>query len=123
MTDYRLAQAKDMIKCAEFTGNQPEDYLWPVVMAERDGELIGVRVTQNREDLVVAGPLRVSLGNPSFVALRLIETYDTILNEKGIKAYYFSVDSQDTRWNQAILKTGVEYKGEVNGYEWYVRQL
>lgn len=123
MTDYLLAKKKDFIECAAFTGNQPEDFLWPVIMAKRNNVLIGVMATQNRDELVVAGPLKVDLPNPAFVALRLIDYYDRVMAELGIKKYYLSVLKEDEKWNQSILKSGLSICGDFDQYHWYVREL
>jgi hypothetical protein len=98
---------------------------WPVVVAERKGKIIGFLGTQDRKEMVVAGPLEVAIKNKGFVVMRLIEAYDNLMRSLGMKEYWFSVDAKNNvKWEGQVKDSGFCAKIEDIGDEsWYKRQL
>jgi len=123
-TQYRLADSKDVFRIYE-------DYDltarlgWPTVIAERKNKIVGFLSTQDRKDMVVAGPIEVKLKNKAFVTLRLVTAYDNVLYALGVKEYWFHVDPKDSPgWLEQVQETGLYTKIEENeGVIWYKRKL
>jgi hypothetical protein len=123
-TDYTIANGDDRIEIYENfdvvhqLGN-------PIVVAKRNGKIIGFLATQNRDDSVVAGPLEINLKNKAFVCKGLVEAYDTMMTRLGLKYYWFNVNKKEAAdWLEQVQETGLYTKIEENGdYLWYRRQL
>lgn len=64
---------------------------WPVVVAERDGEVIGFLGTKKSDETFEAGPLVIDGGSNPFLFIRLVEAYENALRICRIRAYWFSV--------------------------------
>jgi len=121
-TKYRLAQRGDYRKAHKLTGWKAR-MSWPTVVAERDGELIGVIGTHARRDAVVAGFLYAP--HP-IVALRLIEAYERVLRLAGVREYWFSLAKDaPERWRRVVEENPdlVEPRGERDGVSWFKRKL
>lgn len=125
MTSYHLAVSETEIsQCADFLGVRKESFLWPVIMAENDGIIVGVLGTQNREDCIVAGPLSVDSDNNGPVMIKLIETYDKYLKKVGIETYMFFVDYDNNDWINQVERSGTVIMIEDMGsHKWYRRDL
>ena len=124
ITEYRMALNKDMLSIYE-NFELDRHMGWPVVVAERKGKIIGFLGTQDRKEMVVAGPLEVAIKNKGFVVMRLIEAYDNLMRSLGMKEYWFSVDAKNNvKWESQVKDSGFCAKIEDVGEEsWYKRQL
>jgi hypothetical protein len=123
-TNYRLATEKD-----RFTIYEHFDLTsilgWPVVIAEREDKIIGFFGTQDRKDVIVAGPMGISIKIKGFVAMRLVEAYDNLMRSFGVKEYLFSIDSKNNaKWLKQVHDTGFCTKmDDVEDESWYKREL
>ncbi len=124
MTEYRIATQDDRIEIHE---NFKLDTTlgFPVVVAVRNDKVIGFLSTQNRDDAVVAGPLEINLKIKAFVCIGLIEAYDNLMRNLGIKVYWFHVDKKVApAWLQQVQATGLYTKiGEDGELLWFERRL
>ena len=128
MTEYTIARpGVDYRRCHELIRSHDASLdhriSWPTVMAYRDGELVGLLATTQSRHGLVAGPLLVSdeIHVKSFVGLRLIETYDTLMRDIGVKAYLFSM--KQAAIGMVQRGSGLIPYSLSNGQAWYVRQL
>jgi hypothetical protein len=123
-TNYKLATERDKFAIYD-TFDLDRILGWPVVIAEREDKIIGFMGTQDRKDMIVAGPLEISLKIKGFVAMRLIEAYDKLMRSFGVKEYLFSIDSKDNaKWLKQVHDTGFCTKmDDVEGESWYKREL
>jgi hypothetical protein len=123
-TEYRIATQDDQIEIHE---NFKLDTTlgFPVVVAVRNDKVIGFLSTQNRDDAVVAGPLEINLKIKAFVCIALIEAYDNLMRNLGIKVYWFHVDKKVApAWLQQVQATGLYTKiGEDGELLWFERRL
>ena len=112
-TEYSLVNSsKGYSQCHDFlksNGMKHSGFTFPTIMAKREGEVIGVLGTIPLKNVVVAGPLWVSVaGNGSFVAIRIIEAYDNVMRNAGLTMYYFSVEKDNPKWLSLIRKMDTE---------------
>jgi hypothetical protein len=123
-TEYRLATNDDLIDIYD-NFELTAQLAFPVVVAVRNNKIVGFFGTQNRPNMVIAGPLQVKLPNKAFVTLRLGEKYDEIMRNMGIRLYWFSVDKQESsRWLEQVEESGAFSKiEEVDGQVWFRRVL
>ena len=118
-TSYLLASSPaDYTKCHSFLEEEKIEHdklSFPTVMAVRYNQVIGVLGTIPLKDAVVAGPMHIGVeGNPSFVLIHLIESYENVLRMSGISMYNFYV-----------LKTDVDFINAIDRIKdsWDVKQL
>ena len=122
-TQYFIASKADMISIYE-NFDLTERMGWPVVVAKRKNKIVGFLGTQDREDMVVAGPVEVKLKIKAFVLKNLIEIYDALLKKLGMKEYLFSVDKKQEKWIAQIeILTIYEKVSETDDYVWFKRIL
>ena len=130
-TQYLLARSSKDYKLlhdlVESETGKPDTtaYSYPTVFAIRNGEIIGFFATHQNDRAVIAGPLVIKGGRNPFVAMRLAESYDTVMRMNGIKFYYCSVDAKrtDVFGKGRIESLGLTYWETVDGIAWYKRHL
>lgn len=128
-TIYQLAGTSgDYRECHHLLrteGMEDSIFRFPTVIARRNGVPIGCVGTQDRNDMVVCGPLVIKGGNKPIVAMRLLEAYDLLMQLHGIKLYYFSVaaDRTDAFSRKKLEGIGMEYWETVGDYIWFKRRL
>ncbi len=99
-TTYLLCVSpKDYASCHRFfkqeakdqraSGYQPFRIQFPTIRALRDGEVVGVMASQMTPQGLVASPLHVAywIYNHMPVVLRLIDAYETVLEQAGVTEY------------------------------------
>jgi len=98
---------------------------WPSVCAERDGQLLGVLATTPSKKAVIAGPLVIAPGvaRPIIMVIRLIEAYEVILKQAGVKAYCFHIQTDNPAWRQIVEEMGHEPFGQDDAGVWYERKV
>ena len=102
---------------------KPVKLTYPTLVAEREGEIIGLMGTLRSDKAVIAGPVYVSIPN-SPVSYRLIEVYEQYLKSKGIKKFIFSVDVDNHKWLNMVQRVGVYKKTGTKGNSiWFERTL
>jgi hypothetical protein len=129
-TLYRIADnSGDYKKChallREIAPEEDRKFNWPTVVAERDGEIVGFLSTRTLHGRIEAGPMIIGVeGHKSFVALRLIEAYENLLNLLGYKGYIFSVRKSDPKWVKAV-EHGADLKpyAETEDRFWYYKKV
>jgi len=104
-TRYRLAtEADDDALNALPKGEVPRRF--PTVVAERDGEIVGYLATHDRPDMILAGPLEVTLpadANRGVMAMRLIQAYEFVLGQvEGVRSYFYA--TADDAWIAATAR-------------------
>ena len=122
MTTYFLADDDDIYRALD-AFELPDVPTFPTILAERREAFVGVLGTNDRDDAVVAGPLAAK---SPFVAKGLIEKYDEMLRQMGVKSYLFWVWTDDPKtWRSSIEKLPDLYRplGEQDGALWYERDL
>lgn len=125
MTDYRIARAKeDYAISAEFLGKAADEIMFPTVVAVRDGRIVGAVATHNRDDMVVAGPLRVdeSIPNKAVLALKLSEEYERVMAALEVREFLFSVYRDNERYLRALERLPIERVDENESMIWFRRQ-
>ena len=128
-TDFRLARTSgDYRKCHQLVRNLNVDnktFSFPTILAERDGELIGLMGTIPVNGAIVAGPLVVKVdGNPGPVMIRLVEAYDNLLRGIGVKCYLFFLFPKDKRQREMVERALDTPPLKVeNGKIWYRRDV
>ncbi|MFQ5915798.1 MAG: hypothetical protein ACE5JS_21705 [Nitrospinota bacterium] len=128
-TIYRLAEQKDYRRChrlAEAMGQKIATRLsWPTVVAIRDGELKGFLSTIPSKKALIAGPMIVGgNGNRAILCMRLIETYEFILQKARVQKYLFCIDAAMERWIEVINDVlDIRPYAETTRRAWFVRDL
>jgi len=123
-TQYRMANQEDRIQIHEsFDLDAPLGF--PVYIAIRDDKIVGFLATQDRKDMVVAGPLQINLEKKAFVCMRLVDGYDKLMKSMGMTLYWFYVDKSTVpKWLNAVKESGIckEFGTEGDNI-WFERRL
>jgi hypothetical protein len=129
-TLYRVADnSGDYKKChallREFMPEEERTFNWPTVVAERDGEIVGFLATYVVKGFIEAGPMVIAVeGHKSFVALRLVEAYENLLQLLGYKSYIFSIKKSNKKWVEAVERGGnLKPYSETEDYFWYQKAV
>lgn len=108
-TIYRLAVIEDLPACnaileAQFGQSWPLGF--PTVVAERDGEILGLLSTNTECNwALMAGPL--ALKRPSFITvMRLCEAYEVVLRKMGVTRYCFFISVWNNKWIRQATEIG-----------------
>jgi hypothetical protein len=125
-TSYLLAvDPDDYLRCIELRDRHGEDadFTFPTVMAIRDGhDLVGFLGTRPSDEAVIAGPLVVA-DRSRVIAMRLIEAYEHVLRQAGVRSYLFTV-LNGTPWAESVARSGVaEPYHRTPERTWYRRHL
>lgn len=126
MTTYRIIENKaDYRKAHKFVRDtNGEDYdgpmTFPTVLAERDGEIVGVMSTRIQHSAIMAGSIAAS---SAFILKRLFEFYETALDQLKIKIYLIPVAKEA----KLLLKVmgnvfGPSWQEDEN-HIWYKREV
>jgi hypothetical protein len=116
--DYRAAHAFLRAQDAD------EPLSFPTVVAIRDDAIVGLLSTQTGQGAVIAGPLVISMARPIFIAIRLIEAYERVLWEAGVRSYRFGIDATEGKaWADMVQRYGFEPYTEHAGALWFKREL
>ena len=124
-TRYRLAcSPADYRRARAFLAERMEvgRLSYPTVYGQRDGRVVGVLSTSTDQGAIVAGPLAVE-GRSPFVALRLIEAYDRVMQAAGVSFYHFHVAADNARWREVIEQFGLRPFHEDTAGAWYRRDV
>lgn len=95
--DFRRAHA-----LCDALGMERVTFGWPTVVAEKDGEIIGVMATRPSDKAVLVGRLAAKGQNPSFTLIRLVDAYENVLRLAGVKVYLIPTQREDERLQVAI---------------------
>lgn len=98
------------------------DFTFPVVVAVRDGEIIGFVATQPRDDAIVAGPLVIEGGPNPFIFLRLAEAYENVLRAAGVKVYLHTIDKGREKHVEMMERLGFTRWGEAENGDVVMRR-
>ena len=129
MTSYNIALTDaDYKKAAMFFGEGGQDgrgITFPTIIAERDGTVIGAMATKDRDDMVVAGPILVSVPNRNngIVTLRLTEAYERALRASGVSRYLIHVERKLHNWKNLLNRLGYEDIGKDARHFWLARTI
>lgn len=120
--DYKRCQG--LLRQTEFPARQLH---FPTVMALRGDKLLGfvTTTTQVPRAPVCAGPLVLDphLSRPIFVAMRLMEGYEQILEAAGVTSYIFGIDKTHPQWFAAMQRLGMPRYRETDEAWWFQRRL
>ena len=96
---------------------------WPVVVAERDGRVVGFLGTADRDDVLIAGPLVIEGSHNPFMFLRLTEAYENVLRLACINSYYFTVDEGNFEQVALVKSLGIPQVGQDKNKLIFLREL
>jgi len=97
--------------------------VYPQIVAERNGDLIGFIARRHVTDTVMVEPI---LANSIFVYIRLIEHIESVLRKAGVSFYYFRVEPHRIKHEAMLKKHGngfVTDLGYHDGYQWFRRGI
>ena len=97
--------------------------VYPQIVAERNGDLIGFIARRHVTDTVMVEPI---LANSIFVYIRLIEHIESVLRKAGVSFYYFRVEPHRIKHEAMLKKHGngfVTDLGWHDGYQWFRRGI
>jgi hypothetical protein len=98
-TTYRIALEDDWPRLSEYDPRGHE-FGFPTVLAERDNAIVGLMASRpGRRDQIECHAIKA---NTSFVALRLMEAYESILRAFEIPGYCFTVEKEERVFWAAI---------------------
>lgn len=122
-TAFDYKKAHELIKSE---GQEDCPLSFPTCIAADDnGDLIGVIGTNTDQGMIICGPLVIrSDKRHIFVMIRLIDFYERVMRDAGVKAFVFSAPLDKSEWIQQI-QTVYELKPYAikNGHQWFVRNL
>ena len=96
---------------------------WPVVVAERDGRVVGFLGTAARDDVLIAGPLVIEGGRNPIMFLHLTEAYENVLRLASINSYYFTVDEGNFEQVARVKSLGIPQVGQDKNKLIFLREL
>ena len=97
--------------------------VYPQIVAERDGKVVGFIARRHVKDNVVVEPV---LAPNIFVYIRLIENLERVLKQAGVGFYYFRLEPQRVKHERLLRKGGeafVKDLGYHDGYLWFRRSI
>ena len=97
--------------------------VYPQIVAERNGDLIGFIARRHVTDTVMVEPI---LAKSIFVYIRLIEHIERVLKSAGVEFYYFRVEPHRIKHEAMLKKHGngfVTDLGYHDGYQWFRRGI
>ena len=122
-SSYRVAETSDYDECLKLLEEKGLacEILYPTVIEERGGKIVGVLSTKSRGEMFVAGSFCCS---SIFSGIKLGELYEKVLLDMGIKRYVFFIDKKDTKWINSIERFfGIKpFSSDEDSY-WYLREV
>lgn len=97
--------------------------MWPTVVAERGGRVVGVLATQRRDDMILAGPLAIEGSANPIMFIRLVEAYENVLRAARIRSYYFTVEKSNESQIARVKELGIQQVEDANNYLIFKREL
>jgi len=97
--------------------------VYPQIVAERNGDLVGFIARRNVTDTVMVEPI---LAKSIYVYIRLIEHIERVLKQAGVSFYYFRVEPHRIKHEAMLKKHGngfVTDLGYHDGYQWFRRAI
>ncbi len=98
--------------------------LFPLIVAERDGQIVALLGAKAAPEAVILGPLVVDLpGNRLPVAMRMIDLCNMTLKAAGVSRYIFHVNRTAKAYYRSVLQLGLTpYDEDRKGY-WFAAQI
>lgn len=122
---YRIATKKDYRTLHAFMAEQEAERNtlgFPTVLAEKDGEILGLLGTLVKSNLIIAGPLVIKKDRPRyFTIIRLVEAYEAAMLSLGVTSYIFG--TSDPKFLQYAKELGLESYAEKDGISFFIRKL
>jgi len=97
--------------------------VYPQIVAERNGDLVGFIARRHVTDTVMVEPI---LAKSIFIYIRLIEHIERVLKQAGVSFYYFRVEPHRIKHEAMLKKHGngcVTDLGYHDGYQWFRRGI
>jgi len=97
--------------------------VYPQIVAERDGNVIGFVARRHVKDNVVVEPV---IAKSIFVYIRLIENLERVLKRAGVGFYYFRLEPQRVKHERLLRKGGEAFVTDLgyhDGYFWFRRSI
>lgn len=125
-TQYKIAKSPwDFHNCHTVLKelNMDEPLSKPTIMAIRGKEVVGLisLTTVKKKPFVKVLAVKVKPG--AFIALRLIEKLEKILQFLGVKGYLFAVYKDNERWLKVIERLKVSMYHEDDKMKWYLKRV
>lgn len=128
MRTYRLAEVTDGARLLELCRrSRVKITKAPSVtfVAEEDGVVHAALGLDWSGEFTVAGPLVVSkeARTKRWMILRLAETLEQFLAERGVDRYVLSIACNNKRWTRLVEKAGAVRYAVRDGRNWYIRRV
>lgn len=130
MTEFKLARKPaDYRKCHALMKAVESEFQhcqlsFPTIMAFRENELIGFLSTRPGKKGVVAEPIVLNVdGNASFLYIKLVEAYESLLKAGKVPSYLFFIPERYGEYNRLVEKAGFQPIEEDKAGVWYRRLL
>lgn len=122
MKDRDYQTAYKFLKGTEF-----EDVAlsYPTIMAVQEGTVLGMLGTHPNKKMIIAGPLYIK-GNmllKAMLEVKLVDAYESLLINLGVKAYVFYVKKNDRRRINMLREIDLRPQWETEGSVWYIRRF
>lgn len=116
LADYRRAQ-----DCCRRGGYPRVTLSFPTIIAERDGQVVGVLATGDSRRAVFAH--RIVAETPQMF-IRLAEAYEFVLLKAGVTSYLIPADETNEKLLRALEKAGtVREYARQDGIVWFQRPV
>ena len=128
MREYRLAEKieyPEIYKLIKKTFGESALYPeHPTIVCKEDNKTIGCLSTNWIDKGIEVVSLCVDVKIKSFIALRLLEKMEKVLQENGLPYYYFVIkQGVENKWYKVAQKLNITPYGVKNGYDFYLRML
>lgn len=123
---YRQGTEADYPACEALLPDDDYAEAWefPTLVAEREGQILGVLSTRTTDGLVSIGRLALAPGRQApWVALRLVEAYERQLSTYGLTAYWWGVERRRQDLQQLMGRLGFVPQLETADAWWYRKEL
>lgn len=98
---------------------------FPTLMALVNGKVEGVLGTHKSTQAIIAGPLLIKDKGirRATLELKLVDAYESLLINLGVKAYIFSVDRKDVKRISMLREIDLKPYTSDREKHWYMRRF
>ena len=99
--------------------------VYPQVVAERDGKVIGFVARRHDEgaQVVLLEPI---IAPNLIVYMRLVETIEKVMKSAGVSSYYFRLEPHRVQHEKILKKAGEDFVtdlGHEGGFRWFRQSI
>lgn len=116
---------RKVYKFLEGTEFEDMSLAYPTIYAVRNGKIEGMIGTHDRKDMIVCGPIYIKSKGliKAPLELRLVDAYESLLINLGVKVYVFYVKKTDRRRINMLREVGLTPRWENEESVWYIRRF